>query len=143
MGRARPVPPRYVGDANAVNNVHYLRWFESARVRWMVRMASTLDPVQRDNLVLGQGIGVIVAATMCRYRRPVTFPDTVLIGQAVLPITMPDRFTLKYAAYSVAQREVVALSEQLTVTYDYTHHRKANIPEELRQALEAWQYTGK
>ena len=80
MGRARPVPPRYVGDANAVNNVHYLRWFESARVRWMVRMASTLDPVQRDNLVLGQGIGVIVAATMCRYRRPVTLgPHRLLL----------------------------------------------------------------
>ena len=48
-----------------------------------------------------------------------------------------------YVTKPFSPREVVALSEQLTVTYDYTHHRKANIPEELRQALEAWQYTGK
>lgn len=126
-----------------VNNVHYLRWFESARMEWVSLMAQELSPELRNNIVEGRNVGMILAQTTCRYRRPVTFPDTVLIGQAVLPITMPDRFTLKYAAYSVAQREVVALSEQLTVTYDYTHHRKANIPEELRQALEAWQYTGK
>ena len=142
MGRARPVPPRYVGDANAVNNVHYLRWFESARVRWMVRMASTLDPVQRDNLVLGQGIGVIVAATMCRYRRPVTFPDTVLILVGTLPMQRRDRCIVRQRAYSVAQQTVVAEADFDVVGYDYENLRKAEFPPEMYAALEAWMYRG-
>ena len=67
----------------------------------------------------------------------------MLIGQSVLPITKPDRFTNKYVMYSVKDKQVVALAEQEGVTYDYERLTKAPIPEGFRKALEAWQYTGK
>ncbi|WFD36325.1 hypothetical protein MCUN1_003204 [Malassezia cuniculi] len=126
-----------------VNNVHYLRWFENARMVWLDDLTYRVSPQMRDDMVNGRNIGIILANTYCRYRRPVTFPDTILIGQAMLPITKPDRFTKKYIAYSVKERHVAAISEQEGVTYDYERLCKAPIPEELRVAFEAWQYTGK
>ena len=126
-----------------VNNVHYLKWFESARMVWLDDLAYRVSPQFRDDIVNGRNVGVILANTQIRYRRPVTFPDTVLIGQAVLPITKPDRFTNKYVAYSVKERHVAAISEQEGVAYDYNRLQKARIPDGFRAALEAWTYTGK
>ncbi|WFD18075.1 hypothetical protein MCAP1_000287 [Malassezia caprae] len=125
-----------------VNNVHYLRWFESARMRWIQRMSRTLDPVHRDNLVQGRGIGVIVAASMCRYRRPVTYPDTVLISVGTLPMQRRDRCILRQRAYSVAQQTVVAEADFDVVAYDYENLRKADFPPEMQAAMEAWVYHG-
>lgn len=126
-----------------VNNVHYIRWLENARMEWLEDITYRVDPKLRDDIVSGRNIGVILANTYCRYRRPVTYPDTVLIGQSVLPITKPDRFTNKYVVYSVKDRQVAALAEQEGVTYDYERMTKAPIPEGFRKALEAWKYTGK
>lgn len=127
-----------------VNNVHYIRWLESARMHWVKLLASSLPPQMYDDLRLGRNVGVILATNFCRYRRPLLYPDTVLIGQSVKwPLERDDRFTVKSAIYSVNQRAVVAEAENDTVTYDYNQLRKAPIPPELRAALEAWQYRGK
>lgn len=128
---------------NAVNNVHYLRWFESARMRWILRLANTLDPVHRDNFVQGRGIGVIVASTFCRYRRPVTYPDTVLISVGTLPMHRRDRCIVRQRAYSVQQQTVVAEADFDIVGYDYENLCKADFPTEVYQAFEAWMYRGK
>lgn len=126
-----------------VNNVHYLRWLEGARMEWLNDVAYRVSPEFRDDILQGRNIGIILANTSIRYRRPVTFPDTILIGQAVLPLTKPDRFVQKYVAYSVKERHVAAISDQDGVTYDYRTNQKAPIPEGFRAALEAWKYTGK
>ena len=77
-------------------------------MRWIERVTSTLSREIRDNLALGRGVGVILASTYCRYRRPVTYPDTIVIGQAPLPMHRRDRAIIRSTAYSVAQRNVVA-----------------------------------
>lgn len=43
---------------------------------------------------------------------------------------------LRGAAYSLAQKTIVAVSAQDCVTYDYTKLKKCDIPEDIRQALE-------
>lgn len=112
-------------------------------MEWLNDVAYRVSPEFRDDIVEGRNVGIILANTYIRYRRPVTFPDTILIGQAVLPLTKPDRFVKKYVAYSVKERHVAAISDQEGVTYDYRTNQKAPIPEGFRAALEAWKYTGK
>ena len=125
-----------------VNNAHYIRWFESARMRWIERMSRTLSPEIASNLVRGRGVGIILASTYCRYRRPVTYPDTVVIGQAALPMKFADRVTVRSQAYSVAQSAIVAEADFECVAYDYDRLCKASLPPEVADALRAWTYTG-
>ncbi len=64
------------GDQDAfqhVNNTVYLRWFESARIVYGERVGLTA-------LMKDQNIGPILASITCHYRRPITYPDVVLIG---------------------------------------------------------------
>lgn len=126
----------------AVNNVNYIRWFENARMSWVDRLTENIDPKLRDDIVQGTNVGMILATTFCRYRRPVSYPDTVLIGQAVLPMKKPDRFAVKYIAYSVAQQTTAALGEQEMFAYDFNKLSKANVPEEVAAALKEWYYKG-
>ncbi|KAN0060313.1 hypothetical protein ACQY0O_007642 [Thecaphora frezii] len=122
-----------------VNNVHYLRWIESAR---MVFFESLLDPnstsaQRREEVIRGTGKSVILAGVELRYRRPVTYPDTVLIAQAVeLPIA-EDRVKLLAVAYSLQQQTIVARATQDCVSYDYRTLKKCPFPDDLRIALEA------
>lgn len=56
-----------------VNNVHYVRFFESSRMQFMERVADSLGDEQRKlDLIRGRGVGVILAGIDVRYRRPVT-----------------------------------------------------------------------
>ncbi|WFD42337.1 hypothetical protein MPSI1_000979 [Malassezia psittaci] len=122
-----------------VNNVHYIRWLESARMHWLKQLGKTIPRQLYEDIEKGQNIGVILATNFCRYRRPLLYPDTVLIGQAVkLPLVRNDRFSTQSVIYSVNQRAVAAEGENQTVCYDYNKLSKANMPEELRKAIEAW-----
>ena len=71
--------PLLWGDQDAfghVNNIVYLRWCETARVEYLVRIGlwPPLPPA---------GIGPILASISCDYKRPLTYPDTVDIGARV------------------------------------------------------------
>lgn len=60
-----------------------------------------------------------------------------MVGQACeLPLGK-DRFMLRAAAYSLAQKQIVAVSAQDCVTYDYSTLKKCDIPQDIRQVLEA------
>ena len=59
-----------------VNNIIYFRYFESARMAYF----NQLDIWSYMNET---GIGPILASTECRFRIPLTYPDTVSIGTRV------------------------------------------------------------
>ncbi|EST06636.1 hypothetical protein PSEUBRA_004549 [Kalmanozyma brasiliensis GHG001] len=120
-----------------VNNVHFVRWFESARMFFASTLAKEFPEARRQEIERGTGKSFILAGINVRYRRPVVYPDTILVGQACeLPLGK-DRFMLRGAAYSLAQKTIVAVSAQDCVTYDYTKLKKCDIPEDIKQALEA------
>src|SRR6185369_14060533 len=56
-----------------VNNVVYFRYFENARVAY-------LDRVGWFAALRDQGVGPIVHSTNARFRRPLSYPDRVLVG---------------------------------------------------------------
>ena len=60
-----------------VNNVVYFRYFENARLEYFRRL--DWFAFERET-----GIGPILAATQARFRRPLTYPDTISIAARVI-----------------------------------------------------------
>ncbi|SAM59384.1 uncharacterized protein UBRO_01086 [Ustilago bromivora] len=122
-----------------VNNVHFVRWFESARMFYANTLTKSDDfsEKRREEITRGTGKSFILAGINVRYRRPVVYPDTILVGQACELRLGKERFMLRGAAYSLAQKTIVAVAAQDCVTYDYTKLKKCDIPEDIKKALEA------
>ncbi|HZI18701.1 MAG TPA: thioesterase family protein [Pyrinomonadaceae bacterium] len=110
-----------------VNNTVYFRYFESARM-------SYFEHIGFWEHMARTGVGPILASTSCRFRVPLTYPDTVLIGAAV-PEIDGDRFTMKYAAASRRHGRVAAEGEGLIVAYDYRQLKKAPLPDVIRERI--------
>jgi acyl-CoA thioester hydrolase len=118
------------GDQDAlghVNNIVYFRWFESARIEYLGRLGVRADG--SDSVT-----GVIVAAIGCDFRRPVTYPDTVLIGARVTRIGRSS-MTMEHAAYSQAQQAIVAEGTSTIVAFDYGANKSQPVPDALRAAI--------
>jgi acyl-CoA thioester hydrolase len=111
-----------------VNNVVYFRYFENARLEYFRR----LEWLEYERAT---GIGPILAATSARFRRPLTYPDTIAIGTRAIEIAA-DRFTLEHLIVSEAQQTGVTEGTGLVVAYHYGESRKVALPEELRRRIE-------
>jgi acyl-CoA thioester hydrolase len=122
------------GDMDAfqhVNNTVYFRWFECARIAYF----------QAIGFTEGAGVGPILAHTECRFRRPVAFPDTVVVRAGITEVGV-DRFTMAYVVESEAAGGVVATGTGRIVCFDYGAGTKAPLPEGVRATLEALESTG-
>lgn len=116
-----------------VNHAVFFTYFEGARIAYLERIGfRELGP--------GREVGPILASTEARYRRPVEYPDTVVVGARCTEVGA-DRFTQAYRLVSRARGEVAAEGGGVLVSYDYAAGRKAALPEEVRaaiHALEGW-----
>src|SRR5216683_2544806 len=81
-----------------VNNVVYFRYFENARLEYFRRLGWFEFEEQT-------GIGPILAYTQARFRRALTYPDTISIGARVISLA-DDRFTLEHEIVSHDQAAV-------------------------------------
>ena len=118
-----------------VNNTVYLRQFESARIEYMHKAG--LEDAMRG-AERGTGVGPILASIYCRYKMPVTFPDSVLAAARVVEIG-EDRFTMQHRTVSMRHRRVAAEGECVIVTYDYAQLGKVAVPEMMRAAMIAFE----
>src|SRR2546421_10421054 len=75
-----------------VNNVAYFRYFENARLEYFRRLGW-------EAFEAATGVGPILAATAARFRRPLTYPDTIAVGARVARVEA-DRFTLEHRVVS-------------------------------------------
>jgi acyl-CoA thioester hydrolase len=110
-----------------VNNVYYFRYIEGARIAYAEKMGLH---AYKDRT----GIGPILASINCRYKLPLTYPDTVSVGAKVINIE-EDRFTMQCAVVSHRHQKIAAESEGVIVIYNYREGRKTAIPEEIRQRI--------
>jgi acyl-CoA thioester hydrolase len=119
------------GDQDAfghVNGVVYFRWFESARVEYLNQ--SGLGHVGRE-----QGIGPILAAIQCDYRRQLAHPDTVLVSATISEIGNSS-LKMRHLIYSQHQQAIAAEAESTIVMFDYTNQRPVRVPDEIRQTIQ-------
>lgn len=120
------------GDQDAfghVNNTVPIRWMESARIAYMERMGW-------QEWCAPQGLGPILAAIHCNYRRQINFPDTVRIGARVTRIGRTS-FTMEHAIFSDAQQAIVADGDSVIVVFDYSTQQPTPMPSHLREGLES------
>lgn len=111
-----------------VNNVVYIRWFETARIAYGIKVGLA---THRD----GGFVGPILAAVNCNYRRQVTFPDTIHVGARITKFGRTS-LVMEYAVFSDAHQAIAADGVSTLVVFDYTTNRPRPIPDELRQAVE-------
>ena len=118
------------GDMDAmghVNNTVYFRYFESARIRCFAEVG--LGSIEHSD-----GVGPILHSASCRFRIPLTHPDTVTVGARIGEVG-DDRFAMLYRAVSHGHGAVAADGESLIVTFSYATGTKAPVPDDLRARL--------
>ncbi|OAX37106.1 hypothetical protein K503DRAFT_801505 [Rhizopogon vinicolor AM-OR11-026] len=108
-----------------VNNAHYLRFIESGRMMWVMAFGKALGGEERVKAMLaGQGVSIILKSITVNFRRPVTFPDTLLVGHRPIISSSRTQFTLNAVLYSYSQQAIVADSDGAFVWYDYDTLKK-------------------
>lgn len=94
-----------------VNNVHYLRWFESARIAYFAAIGVSIE------LEDAPALRPILARATIDYRAPVTFPDTVTVSATVKSFGTTS-FVMGYRLESQAQQKLVAEGDAVIVLLD-------------------------
>lgn len=110
-----------------VNNVVYFRYFETARIAYF-RAMNYMEIMEET------GMGPILASAQCRYRFPLTYPDTVSVGARVTDLET-DRFRMVYRIVSHRHRRIAAEGDAVVVSYDYRNQTKAPLPDEVRRYI--------
>ncbi len=110
-----------------VNNTVIFRYFESARVAFLERCRFT---AAYDELK----IGGILHSTDCRFRQPLYYPDTVLVGARATEI-LDDRFMMEYKVFSTAQNTMAAEGTGTVVSFDYVARSKTKLPAMVIEGL--------
>jgi len=112
-----------------VNNVAYFRYFENGRLEYIRR-------VGWFEIQAATGIGPILASTQARFRRALTYPDTIHIGTRLLELK-DDRFTIEHRIVSEALDDVATEGQGLIVSFHYPTGKKMPLPEELVKRIRA------
>lgn len=109
-----------------VNNVNYIRYFESSRIRYF-ELINYFDYIEK-------GIGPILASISCKYKGPVTYPDTLYVGCKVSKMS-DDKFTNTYAIVSKKSGRIVTEGDGVIVSYDYNQNKKIPFPEDIKRRI--------
>ncbi len=124
------------GDQDAlghVNNTMYLRWSETARVDYLSRVGLW-------QMLAAEQVGPILASIACNYRRPLNYPDTVLVGARITRIGNSS-IRMEHQIESLALGVVAAELESTLVVMDYKANKPVTVPENIREAIarmEGW-----
>jgi acyl-CoA thioester hydrolase len=111
-----------------LNNIVFFRYFESARIAYLERIGFQKELEE-------SGVGPILAATHCRFRKPITYPDVVSVGARTLAMGK-DRFVMEYRLVSESLRTIAAEGGGTLVAFDYRKGQKALLPRPVRAAIE-------
>jgi acyl-CoA thioester hydrolase len=120
------------GDLDAMrhlNNVVFLRYFETARISYMRRLTPDHDPADPE----GGGFGFIFAECHINYRSPVYFDEEVAVECSIGEVRR-SAFQVKFTM-SVGER-VAADGYGWLVGFDYGAEKSSPLPEQFRDVLE-------
>jgi acyl-CoA thioester hydrolase len=111
-----------------VNNAVYFRYFESARTPYFAKLGFFGSPAEME-------VGPILGSIECRFKLPLTYPDTISVGTRVTRIE-DDRFVMEHCIVSHNAKRVAAEGNGVIVAFDYRQRKKARLPEDLRQRIQ-------
>jgi acyl-CoA thioester hydrolase len=110
-----------------VNNVHYFRYFESARTKYVEEL-KILD------FMHDYAKGPILSETSAKYLAPVNYPDTLSVGIRSIK-AQGGKLIQEYAIWSHQQSRLVTKGQSTMLFFDYNAGRPCNIPAELAQRM--------
>ena len=110
-----------------VNNVVFIRWFESARVQYW---ETGIRPIMQSDRC-----GPILANVTCNFRSQVHFPDTVHVGSRVIQLGRTS-LTMEHAVFSEQSQQIVADGHSIVVMFDYESQQPTQVSESLRTTVE-------
>jgi acyl-CoA thioester hydrolase len=110
-----------------VNNTVPIRWFESARLAYLEQ-----DGI--DRLLADAGLGPILAAVSCNFRRQLHYPDRILVGIRVVRVGRTS-LAMEHVIWSRRLEEVAAEGDSTCVAIDYADGRPRPIPDAVRSAI--------
>ena len=114
---------------NHLNNVVYYRYAESARIAYLQALG-----------MFDGSMVTVLAQSSCQYLRPVTYPDTLLLGVRAQRLGTTS-IVMEYCYYSSAQDMIVATAEAVVVRLDSDGKEKLPWTEEERTRLLALETT--
>jgi acyl-CoA thioester hydrolase len=118
-------------DANRhLNNVVFLRYFETARISFMRQLWTDHDPTKTG----GQQLGVIFAECHIHYRSPVAFDEEVAVRCWIGEVR---RSAFQVCFEMKVDERMAAEGDGWLVGFDYAEQRAARLPDTLRATLEA------
>jgi acyl-CoA thioester hydrolase len=113
--------------ANHVNNTVYLRYGESSRIAYLQACGFDFDL---------NGQGVILAEINCKYKFPLTFPDTVFVGTRAILDSMDDfGFWTEQIIYSKKYDRISAVLQAKLIHYDFQALKKVALSEDKKQQI--------
>jgi acyl-CoA thioester hydrolase len=109
-----------------VNNVIFYQWFDSAVNGWLID-EGLLDMVHGELVCL-------VVETRCSYFAPLSFPDDIELGLAVVAV---GRSSIRYkiAVFKIGEEQCAANGEFVHVLVDRQSRRPVEIPGSWRLKL--------
>lgn len=108
-----------------VNNSQYFKYFESVRLAYFDALA----------LMSHQHLAPILAETTCKFRRPLFYPDNLVVGTSVSE-THEHGFLMQYGIFSEQQQTVASLGSGRIVLLDKQTGAKAAMDQTLRERIE-------
>lgn len=116
-----------------VNNANYLTYIEVARVKYFEDVVGT-------DKKWSQQVGIILARIEIDYKAPVFLHDSISVYTRCSRIGNKS-LTLDWVIVREKQHqeEVVAKGIAILVCYDYKHEKTIPIPDEQRNAIEAYE----
>ena len=106
-----------------VNNLIYLRWFESVRIEYFLR-TGVLEDLRETNH------GPILKSSQIRYRYPLSFPGKILAGTNISKIAS-DRVEMNYQIVGLEKDVLAAEGSTEVVWFDFNKQRPTNISDKL------------
>jgi len=120
------------GDLDAMrhlNNVVFLRYFETARIAYMRELLPGHSPARPES----DPFGLIFAECHINYRSPVYFDEEVAVECSIGEVRR-SAFQMKFTM-RVGER-LAAEGYGWLVGFDYTAEKSAPLPDELRKVLQ-------
>ncbi len=117
------------GDMDAfshVNNVQYMRYFETARVKYF------------DNMMTGEDakstVQPVLATVTANFKSPVVYPDTLRVK---IGVTKMGNSSLNMCCEMYTQKGKLAVEAFCTIVmFDFVNNKPAAIPDKVRNYIE-------
>jgi acyl-CoA thioester hydrolase len=111
-----------------LNNVVFLRYFETARIRYLGHLVPAHDPANPET----SGFGLIFAECHIAYRSPVHFDENLEVHCGIADVR---RSSFRVTFEMKVGDRLAAEGWGVLVGYDYDAHRSQPLPEPLRARL--------